>query len=141
MVLSEQIQRTYAALDDAALLTVLQVLRDDMHRHMEQVRTLSTMHRESAGPDAQMPSTFEELFEAQFEALRASGDEPNRQNLDSVLDHLRTLTDGTGPLADPAAFEWFNLGYGRELAEREYFVRTELARRNLIPSLERPPEP
>ena len=55
MALDERTQHTYAALDDAALLTLLLVLRDDMQRHMEQIRLLNKAYRDSAGPDAQTP--------------------------------------------------------------------------------------
>jgi hypothetical protein len=132
MVLDERTRRTYAALDDAALLTLLLVLRDDMQRHLEQIQTLNAAYRDSAGPNARTPATFEELFEA----LKASGDAAQHRSLDHALDQLRTHSDGAEHLTDPATFERFTVGYNRELAEREYFVRTELVRRNLIPDLE-----
>ena len=132
MVLDERTRHAYAALDDGALLTALLVLRDDMQRHMEQVRALNAAYRDSVGPGARTPATFEELFEA----LKASGDAAQRRSLDHVLREMRAHADGAEYVADPATFERFTVGYGRELAEREYFVRTELARRNLIPDLE-----
>jgi hypothetical protein len=132
MTLDERTRQVYSALDDTALLTLLLVLRTDMDRHLQQLSTVGDAYRQAVGPDAPEPRNLREILEG----VGAAGAEARRDEIESVPGLMRSEAEEMEmqeALDDTAAWERYTVVYSRDLAEREFWVRTELARRGLIP--------
>lgn len=132
MTLDERTSEIYAALDDMTLLALLATLRDERDRHMNLTAEVGKVYREAVGEDISTPRTMHEFLDR---LQAAAGDEAIRDGVELAMAAAAASEEEADlVLNDPRVWLEFSSGYAVDLGEREHWVRTELARRGLLPA-------
>lgn len=126
--------RLYASLDDAALLSLLLVLRDEVARRQRMTLELAKIHREAPGPDAPPAGIGETL---RFVAAAAAGNATAAGNAGGEnAESLQRSLGIDAPAFDPDRWGRQLVDYALELGRREQLALAELVRRGLLPAMD-----
>ncbi|WP_112642380.1 hypothetical protein [Micromonospora saelicesensis] len=134
MTLSDETMARYAALDTAALASLVPVLRQESVRAKELLREAEAKVTDDRESDAHLSEVVAESILA-LELLKEA-DPAVTESISASQVQMRSLRDSA--LSDPATNQAYFTAvaqYAFDLLQRERLIKEELARRGLLPQL------
>jgi hypothetical protein len=125
MTPDEHAKQLYSTLDNACLLSLLLVVRDELERHKQMSLTLMDVVRELGGTRGRPITDIADAFRCLLTDVSA-------EEVLVVREALRTT--GFGEVLDsPDAWQTLLVTYPLDLGRREHWILVELTRRGLLP--------